>query len=98
MGDFGTSPQPASILPFHRVNPRIHRMPNDRYESPLATRNASAPMLKLFSPQTKYGLWRRLWVELPRAERELGISSISTEAIQQMEAKVDAIDFAKAAE
>jgi adenylosuccinate lyase len=71
---------------------------NDVYESPLAARNASKEMLRLFSSQHKFGLWRRLWVELARSERELGISRISEEAIKQMEAKVDEIDFAKAAD
>lgn len=73
-------------------------MPQDTYESPLASRNASKEMLNLFSPQKKFGLWRRLWVELARCERELGISRISEEAIRQMEAKVDDIDFAMAAD
>lgn len=73
-------------------------MSNDTYESPLAARNASKEMLKLFSPQHKFGLWRRLWVELARAERELGISRISEQAIAQMQAKVDEIDFDRAAD
>src|SRR5262245_21618636 len=73
-------------------------MPHDTYESPLAARNASAEMLRLFSPQHKFGLWRRLWVELARAERELGITRISEDAIAQMSAKVDDIDFARAAD
>ncbi|HMB94834.1 MAG TPA: hypothetical protein VKK61_02215, partial [Tepidisphaeraceae bacterium] len=73
-------------------------MPHDIYESPLVTRNASPEMLRLFSPQHKFGLWRRLWVELARCELELGISRITEEAIQQMEAKVDEIDFDRAAD
>ena len=68
------------------------------YESPLAARNASKEMLRLFSPQHKFGLWRRLWLELARSERELGISRISADALSQMESKLDDIDFAKAAE
>ena len=73
-------------------------MPNDIYESPLASRNASPEMLRLFSPQHKFGLWRRLWVELARCERELGVTRITQEAIAQMEANVDHIDFARAAD
>ena len=73
-------------------------MSHDTYESPLASRNASREMLVLFSPQHKFGLWRRLWVELARAERELGISRITEDAIAQMSAKVDAIDFNRAAD
>jgi adenylosuccinate lyase len=72
-------------------------MHNDTYESPLATRNASTQMLRLFSPAKKFGLWRRLWLELARCEKELGVSRISSDAISQMEAKLDDIDFAGAA-
>jgi adenylosuccinate lyase len=69
----------------------------DTYESPLAARNASPQMLRLFSPKYKFGLWRRLWLELARAERELGLSRISAEALSQMESKLDDIDFERAA-
>src|SRR3954449_4665708 len=68
------------------------------YESPLATRNASPPMLRLFSAQHKFGLWRRLWLELARCERELGLERISGEALRQMEAHLDDIDFSRAAD
>src|SRR6201996_4774360 len=70
----------------------------DTYESPLAARNASPEMLRLFSAKHKFGLWRRLWLELARCERELGLDRITAEALQQMEAKLDDIDFARAAE
>ncbi len=73
-------------------------MAYDTYESPLASRNASPEMLRLFSPQYKFSLWRKLWVELARCQRELGITRISSEAIAQMEANVDKIDFARAAD
>lgn len=69
----------------------------ETYDSPLATRNASAEMLRLFSPQHKFGLWRRLWLELARCERELGLGRISAEALAQMEATLDDIDFDAAA-
>src|SRR3954469_15430316 len=70
----------------------------DTYESPLVSRNASPEMLRLFSPQHKFGLWRRLWLELARSERELGLSRISEDALRQMEAKLDDIDFDRAAD
>src|SRR3954467_14237763 len=70
----------------------------DTYESPLASRNASPEMLRLFSPQHKFGLWRRLWLELARCERELGLERISPDALRQMESKLDEIDFAAAAQ
>ena len=70
----------------------------DAYESPLAARNASAEMLRLFSPRYKFGLWRRLWLELARAERQLGLQRITAEALTQMEATLDDIDFDAARE
>ncbi|MGH7215332.1 MAG: adenylosuccinate lyase [Tepidisphaeraceae bacterium] len=73
-------------------------MPHDTYESPLAARNASQEMLRLFSSQHKFGLWRRLWLELARCEKELGVDRISDEALRQMAAKLDDIDFARAAD
>ena len=77
---------------------RIERtMPHDSYESPLAARNASPEMLRLFSAQHKFSLWRRLWLELARAERELGLTRISEDALRQMESKLDDIDFDAAA-
>ena len=64
----------------------------DQYSSPLAERYASKAMLELWSHQTRYGLWRRLWLALAEAERELGVD-IPADAIRQMRANVDNIDF-----
>ncbi|MEA2735630.1 MAG: adenylosuccinate lyase [Humisphaera sp.] len=71
---------------------------HDTYESPLVTRNASPEMLCLFSPRHKFTLWRRLWLELARAEKELGLDRITDDALRQMEAKLEEIDFARAAD
>jgi adenylosuccinate lyase len=49
-------------------------------------------MLRLWSAQTRYGLWRRLWLALAEAEKELGVP-IPDEAIAQMRTHLDAIDF-----
>jgi adenylosuccinate lyase len=72
-------------------------MSHDRYNSPLAERYASAAMLLLWSPQTRHGLWRRLWVALAEAERDLGVE-IPAAAISEMKQHLDDIDFAKVAE
>jgi adenylosuccinate lyase len=69
----------------------------DTYESPLVTRNASPEMLRLFSPRHKFTLWRRLWLELARCQRELGLVRITPEAIAQMEGSLEDIDFESAA-
>ena len=49
-------------------------------------------MLEMWSPDTRHGLWRRLWLALAEAERELGVP-IPDEAIRQMRANLDKIDF-----
>jgi len=67
------------------------------YTSPLGERYASPAMLDLWSAQTRYGLWRRLWLALADAEGELGIA-IPPGAIDQMRAQLDQIDFKAVAE
>ncbi len=49
-------------------------------------------MLELWSPATRHGLWRRLWLALAEGERELGVA-IPDEAVRQMRANLDKIDF-----
>ena len=67
-------------------------MANNKYSSPLAERYASQAMLELWSPATRYGLWRRLWLALAEGERELGVD-IPDAAIREMRANLDNIDF-----
>jgi adenylosuccinate lyase len=69
----------------------------DTYTSPLVTRNASPEMLSLFSQRKRIGLWRRLWLELARQQRDLGITRISQAALDQMATNLDNIDFESAA-
>jgi adenylosuccinate lyase len=49
-------------------------------------------MLELWSPSIRHGLWRRLWLALAEAEKELGVP-IPAEAIEQMRTNLDLIDF-----
>ena len=64
----------------------------DRYESPLISRYASSDMLQLFSPQRRVETWRRLWLALARAERELGLP-ITQAQLQDLEEHLCDIDF-----
>jgi adenylosuccinate lyase len=64
----------------------------DQYSSPLAERYASKAMLELWSPKVRYGLWRRLWLALAEAQKELGLD-IPDAALEQMRAHPDDIDF-----
>jgi adenylosuccinate lyase len=54
------------------------------YTTPLTTRYASPEMCALFSPATRHMTWRKLWLNLAHAEKELGLE-ISDHAIRQME-------------
>lgn len=67
------------------------------YTSPLVERNASKEMSELFSNQTKFSTWRRLWLELAKAEKKLGLD-IKQAQISQMAKHLDDINFDKAAE
>jgi adenylosuccinate lyase len=69
----------------------------ERYDSPLVERYAGEEMARLFSPFERVRTWRRLWVALAEAERELGLE-IRDEQIQEMRAKLDEIDLARASE
>ncbi|MCD7767659.1 MAG: adenylosuccinate lyase, partial [Oscillospiraceae bacterium] len=64
----------------------------DCYTSPLLERYASKEMLRLFSPDTRYQTWRRLWVALARAEMELGLP-ITEAQVAELEAHIDDIDY-----
>ncbi len=47
--------------------------PADRWENPLGTRYASPEMSTLFSARAKFTTWRRLWLWLAEAEKDLGL-------------------------
>ena len=64
----------------------------DVYESPLSSRYASEYMLKLFSTDTRYQTWRRLWVALAKEESKLGLP-ISDEQINELAAHIEDIDY-----
>ena len=64
----------------------------NRYESPLSSRYASEYMLGLFSPDTRYQTWRRLWVSLARAEMALGLP-ITQAQVDELTAHITDIDY-----
>ncbi|MHC4220953.1 MAG: adenylosuccinate lyase, partial [Planctomycetota bacterium] len=68
----------------------------DVYTSPLVQRNASKEMAQLFGAQKKFSTWRRLWLELARAQKKLGLDIKQTQ-INQMAQHLDDIDLKKAA-
>ena len=67
------------------------------YISPLSTRYASREMQYLFSEEHKFRTWRKLWIALAKAERQLGLN-ITEEQIAELEAHADDINFEVAEE
>ena len=54
-------------------------------------------MRELFSAQRKFSTWRRLWLALAEAQKQLGLD-ISQKQLDEMAAHLDDIDFDRAAE
>lgn len=50
--------------------------PYDTYTSPLATRNASPEMLRLWSARHKFNTWRRIWLAVAEAQHELTCQNV----------------------
>ena len=74
-------------------------MSTDSYTSPLSERYASKEMQRVFSPDMKFGTWRRLWIALAEAENELGLlgedgkPAVTKEQIEELKAHVDDINY-----
>ncbi len=66
------------------------------YENPLCTRYSGSEMKRIFSPDTKFRTWRKLWIALAESERELGLD-ITEEQIAELKAHVNDIDYERAA-
>ena len=74
-------------------------MSTNNYTSPLSERYPSKEMQYIFSPDMKFRTWRKLWIALAEAEKELGLA-ITQEQIDQLKAHAEDInyDVAKARE
>ena len=69
---------------------------HEYYENPLCGRYAGEEMKRLFSDDVKFSTWRKLWIALAQAEKELGLN-ISDEQINEMQEHIYDIDYASAA-
>ncbi len=67
-------------------------MENNKYITPLSGRYASQEMNSLWSSDSKYSTWRKLWVALAETEKELGID-ITDEQIEEMKQNINNIDY-----
>ncbi len=68
----------------------------ERYESPLCERYASARMQYIFSPDFKFTSWRKMWLYLAEAEKELGLD-ITDEQLDEIRAHLNDVDYDAAA-
>lgn len=66
----------------------MNASPYDTYTSPLATRNASEQMLRLWSPRHKFNTWRKIWLAVAEAQHELGLP-VSKEQVEELRAVVE---------
>lgn len=64
----------------------------NKFETPLSVRYASKYMLNLFSLDTRFITWRKLWVALAKAEKTLGLN-ITQEQIDQLEANIYNLNY-----
>ena len=67
------------------------------YVSPFSSRYSSKYMSELFSPDTRYTTWRKLWISLAKAEKTFGLD-ISDEQIADLENNLYNIDYAAVAD
>ena len=67
-------------------------MEKNIYSTPLAGRYPSKEMNYIWSDDSKYSTWRKLWVALSQTEKELGID-ITEEQINEMKAHIHDIDY-----
>lgn len=72
-------------------------MSSNQYSNPLVHRYASKEMSFVFSNDNKFITWRRCWIALATAQKELGLP-ISDEQISEMTEQINTIDYAKVSE
>jgi adenylosuccinate lyase len=67
----------------------------ERFESPLVSRYAGEEMSRAFSSAARFRTWRRLWLALAEAEKDLGLEIADTQ-LSEMRAHLDDINFERA--
>jgi len=70
-----------------------HARPEDKvYENPLTKRYATKEMSYVWSADKKFTTWRRIWLALAEAEKELGLD-ITEEQLQEMRENLTNINY-----
>lgn len=79
-------------LPSNMTQPTSQSTsPHDTYTSPLAARNASPEMCKIWSPRHKFTTWRKIWLAVAQAQQACGLD-ITDQQINEMKAALDVTD------
>ncbi|KAL7914272.1 adenylosuccinate lyase [Trichoderma velutinum] len=66
--------------------------PFDTYQTSLTARYCSPEMSRLYSQRSRHSQWRKLWLLLAESEKELGIDTITDEALEQMRQHLEVSD------
>ena len=69
--------------------------PYERYESPLVSRYAGPQMSRVFSSLARFRTWRRIWIALAEAEKELGLP-VTGAQIAEMRRHADDVNLERA--
>lgn len=63
------------------------------FQSPFSWRYGSEAMRHIWSEENKYLIWRKIWVEMARAQKDFGL--VSQEELEDLEKNQDNIDIEK---
>lgn len=70
--------------------------PHDTYTSPLAARNASPEMCRIWSPRHKFQTWRKIWLAVAEAQYEVTKGwdkpLVTMEQIEELRANLEVTD------
>ncbi|MFI4872800.1 MAG: adenylosuccinate lyase, partial [Phycisphaerales bacterium JB061] len=70
--------------------------PHDTYTSPLAARNASPEMCRIWSPRHKFQTWRKIWLAVAEAQYEVTKDwdkpLVTMEQIEELRANLEVTD------
>ncbi|MCC6672466.1 MAG: adenylosuccinate lyase [Planctomycetes bacterium] len=69
----------------------------DRYDNPLVERYAGSAMVRLFSPRSRHGTWRDLWIALAEGQKALGLP-VRDDQIAALRAARDRFDWDRVAQ
>jgi adenylosuccinate lyase len=69
--------------------------PHERFQSPLVSRYAGDEMSRIFSSLARFRTWRRIWIALAEAEKELGLP-IADAQVAEMRRHAEDVNLARA--